>query len=85
MMSKVIEIINIGNKHRNNHNNRISLVHCSRQKNSDLNLRIKTYGSNMNCIKDIYNNFATLQIQEMPGFRYRNGYNPPLKEGILDE
>lgn len=64
MMCRTNEIINIGNKYRNNHNMRTSLVQCFEVKNI---LVREIYGSNPNYINDIYNYFATLQV--------RNGLN----------
>jgi hypothetical protein len=75
MMCKGMEIINIGNKHRNNHNIRTSLAYCPMEKNPDLSLRIERYGSNIACINDLYDNFATLQIHMISRYGYKNGYN----------
>jgi len=63
MMCGTIEIINMSNKYRNNHYMRTSLVHCPIENNADISLRIEIYGSNMDCINDIYNYFATLQAR----------------------
>lgn len=60
MMCGTIEIINMGNKYRNNHNMRASLVQCFIEKN--IHVR-EIYGSNLDYINDIYNYFATLQAR----------------------
>jgi len=61
MMCGTIEIINIGNKYRNNHNMRTSLVECFIEKSIHFK---EIYGSNTDCINDIYNYFATPQARD---------------------
>ena len=63
MMCGTIEIINMSNKYRNNHNMRTSLVHCPIENNADIRPKIEIYGLNMDYINDIYNYFATLQAR----------------------
>jgi hypothetical protein len=66
MMYRNIKIINMCNKHRNNHNIKVSLLNCPIEKEAKLALRIKILSPNMSHINDLYDNFTTLQIHKIP-------------------
>lgn len=72
MMYRNIKIINMRNKHRNNHYIKASLLNCPIEKEAKLGLSIKIFGSHIGHVNDLYDNFTTLQIHTMPKYGYKN-------------